>query len=86
MVRRYNRVLDRFKIEFKCNVQPNEGTGLRDFKPNRHYTGRSYNGLFEISTDWGSGRPTVLLDKKTFDRYFEIEAVQEEENELAMQI
>ena len=74
MVRKYNRILDRFKISFKCNTQPNEGTGLRDFKPNRTYIGRAYNGLFEISTDWGSGKPTVLLDRKMFERYFEIEA------------
>lgn len=78
MVRRYNRVLDRFKISFKCSTQPNESTGLRGFQPERSYIGRTYNGLYEVSTDWGSGKPTVLLERKDFERYFELEAKERE--------
>jgi len=78
MVRKYNRILDRFKISFRCSTQPKESTGLRGFEAERTYIGRTYNGLFEVSTDWGSGKPTVLLDKKDFERYFVLE-VQEQE-------
>ncbi len=78
MVRRYNRVLDRFKISFRCSTQPNEGTGLRGFEPERSYIGRTYNGLYEVSTDWGSGKPTVLLEKKDFERFFVLEAKEKE--------
>lgn len=72
MVRRYNRVLDRFTISFKCSNQPVEGTGLKGFKPECLYKGRTYNGLYEVSTEWGSGKPTVLLDRKVFEKYFKL--------------
>jgi hypothetical protein len=72
MVRKYNRVMDKFKISFRCSKQPNEATGLMGFEQERAYIGRTYNGLFEISTEWGSGKPTVLLDRKIFERYFEL--------------
>ena len=84
MVRKYNRVMDRFKISFKCCRQPKEATGLMDFKPDKSYIGRSYNGLFEVSTDWGSSKPTFLLDKKIFYRYFEI--IQEVEQQQSLKV
>lgn len=70
--------MDRFKISFKCSKQPEVNTGILGFEPEKNYTGRSYNGLFEISTEWGRGKPTILLDKKIFDRYFEL--IQEQSN------
>lgn len=72
MVRKYNRVMDKFKISFKCSKEPQGAIGLFGFEPEKAYTGRSYNGLFEVSTDWGRGKPTILLDRKIFDRYFEL--------------
>lgn len=64
--------MDRYKISFKCNKQPEISSGLLGFEPEKNYRGRSYNGLYEISTEWGKGKPTVLLDRKIFNRYFEI--------------
>ncbi len=64
--------MDKFRIAFRCSKQPELNTGLLGFEPEKHYTGRAYNGLFEISTEWGRGRPTLVLDKKLFERYFEL--------------
>lgn len=72
MVRKYNRVMDKFKISFKCSKQPEGTNGLLGFEPDKAYIGRAYNGLYEVSTDWGRGKPTILLDRKIFDRYFEL--------------
>lgn len=72
MVRKYNRVMDKYKISFKCSKLPEGSNVLMGFEPDKAYIGRSYNGLFEVSTDWGRGKPTILLDRKIFDRYFEV--------------
>lgn len=64
--------MDRFKIAFKCNRKPDVASGLFGFEPEKYYRGRAYNGLFEISSEWGKGKPTMVLDKKIFYRYFEI--------------
>lgn len=64
--------MDRYKISFKCNKQPEVNTGLSGFEAHKLYIGRAYNGLFEISSEWGKGKPTMLLDKKSFDQYFEL--------------
>lgn len=72
MGRKYNRVMDKFKISFKCNKEPNESIGLFGFEHDKAYTGRTYNGLFEVSADWGRGKPTIILDRKIFERYFEL--------------
>ncbi|WPP52045.1 hypothetical protein [Catalinimonas niigatensis] len=72
MVRKYNRVMDKFKISFRCSKEPQGTVDLFGFEPDKAYTGRAYNGLCEVSTDWGRGKPTILLDRKIFDRYFEV--------------
>ncbi len=77
MVRRYNRVMDRFRISFKCNRQPEDNSGLQGFEKDKLYLGRAYNGLYEISTEWGRGKPTFLLDRKMFQQYFEELKLQE---------
>lgn len=64
--------MDRFKISFKCNKQPDVSSGLFGFEPEKCYRGRSFNGLYEISSEWGRGKPTIILDKKIFYRYFEV--------------
>ncbi len=64
--------MDRYKISYKCNKQPETSTGLSGFEPHKSYTGRAYNGFFEISSEWGRGKPTMLLDKKSFEQYFEL--------------
>jgi hypothetical protein len=66
------------KIEYKCIKTP-EGNLLKGFVKDRTYKGRSFNGLFEITTEWASHQPTYLLDKKDFEKYFEM--VEEREKE-----
>lgn len=64
--------MDKFKISFKCSKQPDSGSGLLGFEAEKYYRGRAYNGLFEISSEWGKGKPTIILDKKIFCKYFEV--------------
>jgi hypothetical protein len=59
------------KILYKCIKTPEEIT-LQGFEKNKTYRGRSFNGLFEISEEWASHKPTYLLDKKEFDKYFQV--------------
>ncbi|MEQ9438563.1 MAG: hypothetical protein RIG62_05925 [Cyclobacteriaceae bacterium] len=63
---------DKFRICFRCSCRPDDNSGLNGFEVDKSYTGRAYNGLFEIAPDWGRGRPSILLRKRLFDRYFEI--------------
>ncbi|MEM6842638.1 MAG: hypothetical protein AAF944_22345 [Bacteroidota bacterium] len=66
---------DKFRIQFRCSRRPDELSGLADFEVDKFYIGRAYNGLFEIAPDWGRGKPSVLLRKGLFERYFEITTV-----------
>jgi hypothetical protein len=59
------------KILYKCIKTPEEIT-LQGFEKNKTYKGRTFNGLFEISEEWASHKPTYLLDKKEFDQYFQV--------------
>ncbi len=64
--------MDKFKINFVCNKEPDHKLRIPGFKLGEIYSGRSFNGLFEISARWGSDDPTRLLSKKTFSEFFEI--------------
>ncbi len=64
--------MDKFKIVFRCLKSPDPSTGLEGFFVNELYEGRSFNGLFELTPDWGKGKPTVLIEKNSFERYFEV--------------
>lgn len=59
------------RIEYRC-VRTPEGTHLKGFVSGRVYQGRSFNGLFEITTEWASHQPTYLVDRKDFEKYFEL--------------
>ncbi len=64
--------MDKFKINFVCNKEPDNTLRISGFKIGEVYSGRSFNGLFEISPRWGSDDPTRILTKKTFSEFFEI--------------
>jgi hypothetical protein len=64
--------MDRYRIEFKCTKVPKPNTGLEGFTTDRLYIGRSFNGLFEVAPNWGSGRQTKLIEKSVFNEYFEV--------------
>lgn len=62
--------MDKFRITFKCIKIPRDLSSLEGYAADKQYTGRTYNGLFEVSTHWGSDRPTALISKQLFDQYF----------------
>ena len=64
--------MDKFRISFICNKEPDEKFRMSGFKAGEIYSGRMFNGLYEISPRWGSDDPTRILSKKTFNEYFEI--------------
>lgn len=64
--------MDRFRVSFKCIKEPKAQSGLEGYELNKSYVGRSYNGLFEISSRWGDGGVTKVVEKQTFNQYFEV--------------
>jgi hypothetical protein len=64
--------MDRYKIEFTCLKEPNGQAGLQGYAIDKKYTGRMFNGLFEVSPNWGNGDTTKLIDKKVFSQYFDL--------------
>lgn len=64
--------MDKFRINYKCNKAPKANTGLEGFMVDRTYTGRSFNGLFEVTPAWGNGKQTKLLQRQEFEEYFEV--------------
>lgn len=63
---------DKFRIYFRCSHRPENSSGLNGFELDKSYMGRAYNGLYEIAPDWGRGKPSILLRKRLFERYFEV--------------
>jgi len=59
------------RILYKCVKTP-DGVSLQGFEKNKTYKGRAFNGLYEISEEWATHKPTYLLDKKEFDKYFQV--------------
>jgi hypothetical protein len=64
--------MDKFRIHYKCVKAPKPQTGLEGFEKEGIYTGRSFNGFYEVSAYWGSGKPTKLISKNLFQEHFEI--------------
>ncbi|MBK6265741.1 hypothetical protein JKA74_11895 [Marivirga sp. S37H4] len=64
--------MDRYRISFKCNKIPDQLDGLKGFKVTDYYEGRAYNGLFEVSPNWGYGQESKLISKALFEKYFEL--------------
>lgn len=59
------------RIEYICKKKPTEAR-LSGFEEKKQYKGRTFNDLFEISSEWATQKPTYLIEKKVFDEYFEI--------------
>jgi hypothetical protein len=59
------------KILYKCIKTP-DGSSFQGFEKNKVYKGRTFNGLFEISEEWATHKPTYLLEKKDFDKFFQL--------------
>ncbi|HAA15022.1 MAG TPA: hypothetical protein DCE41_26340 [Cytophagales bacterium] len=66
--------MDRFKIKFRCFAEPSSQSGIRGFKKDQIYEGRSFNGLYEVHPAWGKGGgASKMIDQRTFEKYFKIE-------------
>jgi hypothetical protein len=59
------------KILYKCIKTP-DGSTFQGFEKNKIYKGRTFNGLFEISEEWATHKPTYLLEQKEFDKFFQL--------------
>lgn len=66
--------MDKFRIQYRCNKAPKPNTGLEGFLVDQQYVGRSFNGLYEVTPQWGNGKQTKLLRKTEFEQYFELVA------------
>ena len=66
--------MDKFRIQYKCNRAPKPSAGLEGFLVDQQYIGRSFNGLYEVTPQWGNGKQTKLLQKTEFEKYFELVA------------
>ena len=64
--------MDKYKIYYRCYKQPKPNSDLSGFIIEKIYEGRSFNGLFEVNTQWGKGKDSKLIDKSIFNQYFEI--------------
>lgn len=64
--------MDKFRIRYQCNKIPDSLLGLDGYELTKNYVGRSFNGFFELSSKWGSGSQTKMIDKAIFQEYFEI--------------
>lgn len=69
--------MDKYKITFKCKKQPKPTTGLAGFEADRLYVGRTFNGLYEVTPQWGKGGQNKLIGRAVFEEYFEIVNQQE---------
>ena len=65
------RRIDPFRITFQCFKLPETNSQLIGFETDKTYTGRYYNGLYEISVDWGRSRP-FIIEQKQFYKYFQL--------------
>ncbi|MGK7393056.1 MAG: hypothetical protein ACNS62_00740 [Candidatus Cyclobacteriaceae bacterium M3_2C_046] len=64
--------MDKYRIHYKCFKQPKPNSELAGFDVEKIYTGRAFNGLFEVTPDWGSGQQTKIIEKSIFNQYFEM--------------
>lgn len=64
--------MDKYRIIFQCHTAPQSIQGLEGYTIEKRYVGRMFNGLYEISPEWGSDKQTKLITKTLFDKYFEV--------------
>ena len=71
LVWRQRRKQDRFKIRYECHTIPTLDSDQHSFRVGEVYHGRCYNGLYEVSTDWGREEASHL-SKREFEAYFRL--------------
>ena len=79
--------MDKFRIRYHCHTEPDRNSELSGFYKNEKYIGRSYNGFFEVSPNWGGEHQTKLITKTTFNQYFKLQVPQDTvKNEVTPEI
>lgn len=58
-------------VEFQCIKKP-DMPSLSGFEVGKTYRGRSFNGLYQISTAWGGDLPTTMVENRDFSKYFQL--------------
>ncbi len=71
LVWRQRRRQDPFKISYKCHCLPSFDTAKHSFRVGKTYSGRYYNGLYEVSADWGR-EEAHHLSRREFEAYFRL--------------
>lgn len=64
--------MNKFKIHYICNKAPDKWIHLDGFEEGVIYTGRMFNGVFEVTPNWGGDLPTKMISRKIFDSFFEM--------------
>lgn len=68
---RQRRRHDPFKIIYECHHVPSFESQQGAFRVGEEYNGRCYNGLYQVSADWGR-EEAHHLSKREFERYFQL--------------
>ena len=71
LVWRQRRHQDQFKISYECYCAPLLSNKQHSFKVGKIYSGRYYNGLYQVSADWGR-EETHHLSRSEFEAYFRL--------------
>ena len=71
MIGNFKKQVDKYRIKYQCNCQPQEGSLLAGFQHGEIYEGRYFNELYEVSVNWGRETP-VLISRRLFNQYFEL--------------
>ena len=58
-------------VEFKCFKKP-DLPSLSGFELGKVYKGRAFNGVFQISKNWGGDEPTIMMEGRNFYQYFQL--------------
>lgn len=71
LVWRQRRRQDLFKISYECHCAPQFNTEQHSFRVGEVYSGRCYNGIYQVSADWGR-EEAYHLSRKEFETYFRL--------------
>ncbi len=68
---RQRRRQDPFKISYECHCVPSFNATDHSFRVGEVYSGRYYNGLYQVSADWGR-EEAHHLSRREFETYFRL--------------
>ena len=71
LVWRQRRRQDPFRIRYECYRAPSFSAGQCSFRVGEVYSGRLYNGIYQVSADWGR-EEAHHLSKGEFETYFRL--------------